>query len=72
MFPIATKIIGSREELLQSYVEQVNRLATTDFSPKPTNSFRFCSYNVKFFKFKNYTSADVKAFIDKMFFCAWV
>lgn len=66
MFPIATKIIGSREELIQSYVDQVNSLETTDFAPKPTNSFRFCSYNVKFFKFKNYTSADVKLFIDKI------
>ena len=64
MFPSPNKIIGSREDLIKSYVEQINSLHTTIFSTKPTNTFRFCSYNVKYFKFENYTCENIKSFID--------
>jgi len=64
MFPTPNKIIGSREDLIKSYIEQVNSLHTTTFSTKQVNTFRFCSYNVKYFKFENYTCENIKSFID--------
>ena len=66
MFPIANKIIGGREELLKSYIHQINTLKMTSFPTKSENIFRFCSYNIKYFKFENYDSNDIKSFIDKV------
>ena len=66
MFPLPNKIIGTRSELLKSYINQIKDLETREFPYKKKNIFRFCSYNIKFFNFENYTSNDVKKFIDKV------
>jgi len=64
MFPSPDKIIGNREELLTAYINQINKLETGSFPPKSDNIFRFCSYNVKYFKFQQYGSNEIKLFID--------
>ena len=67
MFPQPNKISGDKRGLIDSYITQVSKLKNTDLIPnKNKDSFRFCSYNVRYFEFKNYTSLHIKEFIDKI------
>ncbi len=67
MFPQPNKILGNKKGLIDSYFTQVSELENTDQLPtKNKDSFRFCSYNVRYFEFKNYTSIHIKEFIDKI------
>ena len=66
MFPVPNKITGSRKDLIHSYVTQLNDSNTKLPPPKCESAFRFCSYNVKYFGFEQYTSADIHTFIDRI------
>ena len=64
MFPLPNKIIGGRKELLKSYINQIKTSKTKVLPIKAPGVFRFCSYNIKYFKFEKYDSNNINSFIN--------